>query len=108
MNKVRLQELCQKQRWDLPRYTHRQAGTDREPRFVASVTVNGSVFESPDAESRSVKEAQNKAAVVAFEAFTASYAAEAVTSLHQSPSVVLLSPRPPPAGEMRAHDFVIP
>jgi Double-stranded RNA binding motif len=102
MNKMRLQELCQKQRWDLPQYKHRRVGTDRELRFVASVTVNGSVFESPDTESRSVKDAQNKAAIIAFEKLTAFLAAEAVTSPPQSLSVESLSLRPAPTGEMRA------
>lgn len=107
MNKTRLQELCQKQRWDLPQYTHRLAETDRELRFAASVTVNGSVFESPDADSRLIKEAQNKAAGVALETLSASLAADPVPSPPLSPAIESLSPQQPPTGEMRACDFVI-
>ncbi|KAF3327549.1 double-stranded RNA-binding protein 1-like protein [Carex littledalei] len=94
MNKTRLQELCQKRRWKLPQYTNRRVETGREPRFVASVTVNGLVFESPDAESISVKEAQNKAATVAFEELSAAPAVDAVPSPQLPPAVESLSPRP--------------
>ncbi|KAJ4763745.1 Double-stranded RNA-binding protein 1 [Rhynchospora pubera] len=97
MNKTRLQELCQKRRWDLPQYTHSRVGMDHDSRFVASVTVNGSVFESPDAESRSAKEAQNKAAMIAFETLSnaAPAVVEVVPSPPQSPAVESFSSLPP-------------
>lgn len=107
MNKTILQELCQKRRWELPQYTNRRVETGREPRFGASVTVNGLVFESPDAESVSVKEAQNKAATVAFEALSAAPAVDAVPSPLLLPAAESVSPRSSTTGEMRAYDFVI-
>ncbi|XP_042373277.1 double-stranded RNA-binding protein 1-like isoform X4 [Zingiber officinale] len=66
MHKSRLQELCQRQQWSLPEYATSHDGPAHNFRFSATVTVNGSSFHSPDL-SRTSKEAQNKAALVAFE-----------------------------------------
>ncbi|XP_042469902.1 double-stranded RNA-binding protein 1-like [Zingiber officinale] len=66
MHKSRLQELCQRQQWSLPEYATSHDGPAHNFRFSATVTVNGSSFHSPDL-SRTSKEAQNKAALIAFE-----------------------------------------
>ncbi|XP_042469919.1 double-stranded RNA-binding protein 1-like isoform X3 [Zingiber officinale] len=66
MHKSRLQELCQRRQWSLPEYATSHDGPAHNFRFSATVTVNGSSFHSPDL-SRTCKEAQNKAALVAFE-----------------------------------------
>ncbi|KAJ3696132.1 hypothetical protein LUZ60_001509 [Juncus effusus] len=70
MNKTKLQELCHKMHWVPPEYTHCRMGPDHQPRYSAFVSVNGSVFDSPDAESSSSKEAHNKAAGVALESLS--------------------------------------
>ncbi|XP_038973774.1 double-stranded RNA-binding protein 1-like isoform X3 [Phoenix dactylifera] len=70
MYKSRLQELCQQRLWALPEYTSNRDGPDHDPRFQASVTVDGVTFHAPDL-SKSSKEAQNKAARVAVEHFSA-------------------------------------
>ncbi|XP_074557574.1 double-stranded RNA-binding protein 1-like isoform X2 [Curcuma longa] len=66
MYKSRLQELCQRRQWRLPEYDTSREGLVHDSLFSATVTVNGSSFRSPDL-SRTSKEAQNKAALVAFE-----------------------------------------
>ncbi|XXG42584.1 hypothetical protein AAC387_Pa01g2825 [Persea americana] len=69
MYKNRLQELCQKKYWAMPKYTSDKVGPDHNPRFTASVIVNGVRFEMTQS-SRSSKEAQSEAARLAFEHFT--------------------------------------
>ena len=69
MYKSRLQELCHKNQWGLPKYTSKRYGPDHNPRFGASVSVNGTSFDSLLA-SKSNKEAHNHAAIVAFLHFT--------------------------------------
>ncbi|XP_072950868.1 double-stranded RNA-binding protein 1-like [Typha angustifolia] len=71
MYKTRLQELCQRRMWALPEYTASRDGPDHNPRFHATVFVNGASFDSPEA-SKSSKEAHNKAAMVAFDHLAAS------------------------------------
>ncbi|RZR94159.1 hypothetical protein BHM03_00022789 [Ensete ventricosum] len=66
MSKSRLQQLCQQRQWPLPEYAVSREGRDHDPHFRATVTVNGAAFHSPD-DSRTTKEAQNKAAQVALE-----------------------------------------
>ncbi|CAL9194575.1 unnamed protein product [Musa hybrid cultivar] len=66
MDKSRLQQLCQQRQWPLPEYAIYREGPDHDPHFRAMVTVNGANFHSPD-DSRTIKEAQNKAAQVALE-----------------------------------------
>ncbi|RRT50881.1 hypothetical protein B296_00040870, partial [Ensete ventricosum] len=66
MYKSRLQQLCQQRQWPLPEYAVSREGRDHDPHFRATVTVNGAAFHSPD-DSRTTKEAQNKAAQVALE-----------------------------------------
>ncbi|XP_059668595.1 double-stranded RNA-binding protein 1-like isoform X2 [Cornus florida] len=70
MYKSKLQELCHQQSWNFPEYSASKIGLDHNPRFKATVTVNGIVFETPD-QCRSSKEAQNRAAELAFHHFTA-------------------------------------
>lgn len=69
MYKNRLQELCQKKYWAMPKYTSNKVGPDHNPRFTASVSVNGVFFETTHL-SKSSKEAQSEAAKIAFEHFT--------------------------------------
>jgi len=66
--KTRLQELCHKRKWGLPSYSAMKDGPDHIPSFKASVHVNGVIFTSYSASS-SLKEAENKAAMVAFLSF---------------------------------------
>lgn len=70
MYKSRLQELCQRRHWALPQYTASRDGPDHSPLFRATVTVNGAAFHSPD-DSCSSKQAQDRAAQVAFEQLSA-------------------------------------
>ncbi|KAL9319772.1 hypothetical protein ACSQ67_011611 [Phaseolus vulgaris] len=65
MYKTKLQELCHKRKWGLPRYSAMKDGPNHIPRFKASVYVNGVIFTSSSA-STSLKEAKNQAAMVAF------------------------------------------
>ncbi|KAL8483853.1 hypothetical protein ACS0TY_026515 [Phlomoides rotata] len=118
MYKSRLQELCQKKNWELPVYTTGKNGPCHVPRFTATVTLQGQVFETPE-EFKSVKEAQNTAARIAFDHFNVPSPAEAVNSqvqtgappplpvaapVGQPPVLLPLSPlpsslpNPPPAG----------
>ncbi|KAL8530159.1 hypothetical protein ACS0TY_007287 [Phlomoides rotata] len=83
MYKSRLQELCQKKNWELPVYTTGKNGPCHVPRFTATVTVRGQVFETPE-EFKSVKEAQNTAARIAFDHFNVPSPTEAVNSQFQT------------------------
>ncbi|KAL8524591.1 hypothetical protein ACS0TY_014262 [Phlomoides rotata] len=76
MYKSRLQELCQKNKVGVPEYTTRNNGSSHVPRFTATVTVKGKVFETPE-EFKSKKEAQNTAARIAFDQFNVPSPAEA-------------------------------
>lgn len=69
MYKAKLQELCQRTLWGLPDYSISREGPDHNPRFKASVTVNGVVFVTADV-SRSSKQALNDAAKLAFDHFS--------------------------------------
>ncbi|KAK4338987.1 hypothetical protein RND71_040449 [Anisodus tanguticus] len=71
MYKTKLQELCHQFTWNFPEYTTEKDGPDHNPRFTAIVTVNGVSFGSPKDQCRSSKEAQNVAAHIAFDHFTA-------------------------------------
>ncbi|XP_048422432.1 double-stranded RNA-binding protein 4-like isoform X2 [Pyrus x bretschneideri] len=66
MYKSRLQELCQQRKWRLPEYNSTKVGLDHNPRFSATVTINGLDFHTADI-FRSSKEAQNDAAKLAFD-----------------------------------------
>ncbi|KAF5749159.1 double-stranded RNA-binding protein 2-like isoform X1 [Tripterygium wilfordii] len=65
MYKTRLQEICQRKRWSLPKYSVEKTGLDHIPHFQATVTVNGLTFTSDD-KCNSSKDAQNEAAMRAF------------------------------------------
>ncbi|XP_057740817.1 double-stranded RNA-binding protein 1-like isoform X2 [Arachis stenosperma] len=82
MYKTKVQELCQKRSWSLPEYETTRDGPDHNPRFTAAVTVNGIRYETPSP-CRNSKEAQNNAAMLAFEHLSS-----------QQPSVI--NPSPPP------------
>ncbi|KAK8541891.1 hypothetical protein V6N13_137525 [Hibiscus sabdariffa] len=70
MYKSKLQELCQKKAWRLPEYNVAKQGQDHNPRFEATVSVNGMSFQSNNP-AKSSKEAQNNAAHLALLHFTA-------------------------------------
>ncbi|CAK9184642.1 unnamed protein product [Ilex paraguariensis] len=65
MYKSRLQELCHQKRWGLPCYVCMKDGPDHNPRFKASVSVNGITFDTPNI-CKSSREARNEAAKLAF------------------------------------------
>ncbi|KAL6627642.1 hypothetical protein ACP70R_031368 [Stipagrostis hirtigluma subsp. patula] len=67
MYRSRLQELCHRRRWAPPAYAADRKGPDHEPRFTATVTVNGAVFRSPDGGERLAKKARDLAAMAAFQ-----------------------------------------
>ncbi|XP_073146084.1 double-stranded RNA-binding protein 1-like isoform X2 [Henckelia pumila] len=71
MYKIKLQELCQRKRWNLPEYTTVKEGLDHLPRFKAIAMVNGLNFETSP-ECKSAKEAQNSAAKMAYDHCTVS------------------------------------
>ncbi|XP_075095905.1 double-stranded RNA-binding protein 1 isoform X2 [Nicotiana tabacum] len=85
MYKTKLQELCHQYGWNLPEYGTEKEGPDHNPRFTATVTVNGFSFASPKDHCRSSKEAQNLAAHIAFAHFTSPKSAQAF-SHHNLPS----------------------
>ncbi|KAG8371081.1 hypothetical protein BUALT_Bualt13G0049800 [Buddleja alternifolia] len=68
MYKSKLQELCQKQKRALPKYTCVKDGHDHSPLFKASVVLGGATFDS--AACKSSKHAYNEAAKFAFLHFT--------------------------------------
>ncbi|KAL0390715.1 UNVERIFIED_CONTAM: Double-stranded RNA-binding protein 4 [Sesamum calycinum] len=80
MYKSKLQELCHKQKWALPKYTCVRDGKDHCPLFKASVVVSGTTFHTPAA-CKSSKQAHNDAAQVAFLHFTSDFQDEFKTKL---------------------------
>ncbi|XP_019160062.1 PREDICTED: double-stranded RNA-binding protein 1-like isoform X2 [Ipomoea nil] len=72
MYKSKLQELCHRQSWNQPEYKAVKEGPDHNPRFGATVIVNGIPFKTPDNHCRSSKEATNLAACIALDHFTGS------------------------------------
>ncbi|KAL2335115.1 hypothetical protein Fmac_016328 [Flemingia macrophylla] len=71
MYKTKIQELCQKRSWPLPTYKNNREGPQHNPRFTSTVTVNGVSFHTPTP-TRSAKQAQNDAAMLAFHHFSPS------------------------------------
>lgn len=69
MYKTKLQELCHKKKWGLPKYSYVKEGPDHNPCFKASVIVNGVTFDTIT-DSTSSKDAQNDAARLAVHHFT--------------------------------------
>ncbi|KAK9289859.1 hypothetical protein L1049_008020 [Liquidambar formosana] len=72
MYKSKLQEVCQQKAWGLPEYSSTKEGPNHNPRFKATVTVNGASFDTTSL-CKSLKEAQNEAAKLAFNHFTNPY-----------------------------------
>ncbi|KAF3796151.1 Double-stranded RNA-binding protein 1 [Nymphaea thermarum] len=66
MFKNRLQEYCQRNSWGFPKYTITKGGPDHNPKFKATVVVNGVAYEVQGFH-KSSKDAQNEAARVVFE-----------------------------------------
>ncbi|KAM7505070.1 hypothetical protein LguiB_003974 [Lonicera macranthoides] len=72
MYKSKLQELCQQHSWSSPEYTAVKEGPDHNPKFTATVSVNSVQFHTPsDHQCQSSKDAQNQAAKIAFDHFSA-------------------------------------
>ncbi|KAG8648022.1 double-stranded RNA-binding protein 1 isoform X2 [Manihot esculenta] len=71
MYKTKLQELCHQKAWLLPDYATVKGGPDHDPRFQATVTVNGLSFHS-QSPAKSSKQAQNDAAKFAIDHFFSS------------------------------------
>ncbi|KAK4737346.1 hypothetical protein R3W88_001043 [Solanum pinnatisectum] len=92
MYKTKLQELCHQFEWNLPEYATEKDGPDHNPRFTATVIVNGVSFESPKDQCRSSKEAQNHAAHIAYDHFTLPQ--PILFSPHNLPSPALLPTSP--------------
>ncbi|KAJ4953565.1 hypothetical protein NE237_030397 [Protea cynaroides] len=69
MYKSKLQELCHKKGWSFPDYSSVKDGPDHNPQFTASVTINGRSFQT-NGFCRTSKEAQNEAAMMAYDHFT--------------------------------------
>ena len=70
MFKSLLQELCHGRRWAPPVYEHTRDGPDHAPLFRATIVVQDKKFSSPNEWEWSAKEADNLAAMVAFEHLT--------------------------------------
>ncbi|KAL4318573.1 hypothetical protein GQ457_18G005690 [Hibiscus cannabinus] len=90
MFKSKLQELCQRRQWALPRYTSMKDGPDHNPCFKSSVFLNGTSFHS-SVLCKSCKEAQNDAAKSAFLHFTSSSSS---SSSSYSPAAAAANPIP--------------
>ncbi|XP_024186096.1 double-stranded RNA-binding protein 4 isoform X5 [Rosa chinensis] len=94
MFKSKLQELCQKKAWPLPEYSSNKEGLDHDPRFSATVKINGREFNTVDP-FRSSKLAQNDAARLAFDHFSAP-ATRPIPFDFPQPSLVAIAPAPTP------------
>ncbi|KAL8129479.1 hypothetical protein V2J09_018634 [Rumex salicifolius] len=68
MFKTKLNQYCQTNTLNIPQYRVTKEGPDHRPRFRAVVVVNGVSFKTGF--SRSIKEAENLAAKLAFEHFS--------------------------------------
>ncbi|KAH7862515.1 hypothetical protein Vadar_005929 [Vaccinium darrowii] len=95
MYKMKLQEMCQRKKFGLPKYCCIKDGPDHSPHFRASVSVNGVSFDSPSI-STSSKHALNEAATLAFLHFASASAAADVKPIaegseteetHMSPKI---------------------
>ncbi|PKA53402.1 Double-stranded RNA-binding protein 6 [Apostasia shenzhenica] len=69
MYKNQLQELAQRSCFSLPSYTCLREGPDHAPRFKATVSFNGEIFESP-AFCTTLRQAEHAAAEVALNALS--------------------------------------
>ncbi|XP_030463781.2 double-stranded RNA-binding protein 1-like isoform X1 [Syzygium oleosum] len=92
MYKSKLQELCHQRSWGLPEYAAVKEGPDHMPRFTGTVSVNGVSFRTPDP-CKSSKEAQNEAARLAFDHWSAPRPPP------REPPRVAPPPPPPPSGD---------
>ncbi|CAN1171085.1 Double-stranded RNA-binding protein 5 [Linum perenne] len=75
MYKAKLEELCQKKNWDSPQYSAMKDGPEHDPRFIASVFINGIFFTSPPS-CFTLKQANTEAARSAFHHFVTPQEAE--------------------------------
>jgi len=81
MHKSKLQELCHRRRWSLPKYSAIHVdGPPHNPSFKGTVFVNGLTFTSSETFNSS-GEAQNQAAMKAFLNFTSLLSSTLLLSL---------------------------
>lgn len=97
MYKSKLQELCHQRSWSLPEYAAVKEGPDHMPSFTGTVSVNGSSFRTPHA-CKSSKEAQNEAARLAFDHFSAP------RTPPREPPRAAPAPAPPPPSDHGSDD----
>ncbi|XP_065866397.1 double-stranded RNA-binding protein 1-like [Euphorbia lathyris] len=91
MYKQKLHELCQKKKWELPKYSTIREGFDHTPTFKSSVSVNGISFDSLSP-STSSKKSQNCAAEIAILHFSSvpdqeSDSSNYIQELHDQPDI---------------------
>ncbi|RDY01439.1 Double-stranded RNA-binding protein 4, partial [Mucuna pruriens] len=87
MYKTKVQELCQRRSWTLPTYQNNREGPNHNPRFTSTVTVNGVSFHTP-APTRTAKQAQNDAAMLAFLHFSSPSPSLSLSPSSPSPSLL--------------------
>ncbi|KAI5675329.1 hypothetical protein M9H77_06279 [Catharanthus roseus] len=67
MNKLKLQELCQKRKWEFPWYATVKDGLDHLSHFTISLTITGLAFELSKYICQSSKNSKNVDAKIAFD-----------------------------------------
>ncbi|XP_038904854.1 double-stranded RNA-binding protein 1-like isoform X2 [Benincasa hispida] len=96
MFKTQLQELCHRKSYQLPEYSVVKQGQDHDPRFEATVTVDGKQFSSL-VPCKSSKQAQNEAAKIAFDFFSLPSSPQPpLQPDHSCPQPLLPESSPPP------------
>ncbi|KAL5725320.1 hypothetical protein ACHQM5_008475 [Ranunculus cassubicifolius] len=106
MYKAKLQEICQLHQWSLPTYSSNRDGPDHCPTFRASVVVNGVSFDSSHF-CKSSKDAQNDAAMLAFQHFNLNPSPNSILSSSESngETVVVKNEVSSPSGVSDGREF---